>query len=252
MNKITIVNNELQIKEYKGQRVVTLKDIDLIHERAEGTARRNFNNNKGKFIINEDYVVINQNDVRTKFVQTYGFDKKAPSGILITESGYLMLVKSFTDDLAWKVQRALVKTYFKAREIANAENSNIKEKLAEAKLKNAKAREASLLFKIAQMTPNETYKQVLMAKSAQVLNNGELLLPLPQIAERTYSAEDIGKELGISAYRVGRLTNQHGLKTDEYGQRVWDKSRSSNKQVETFRYYGNIIEKLRAILNEVA
>ncbi len=28
---------------------------------------------------------------------------------LITETGYLMLVKSFTDDLAWKVQRELVK-----------------------------------------------------------------------------------------------------------------------------------------------
>lgn len=27
---------------------------------------------------------------------------------LITETGYLMLVKSFTDDLAWKVQRELV------------------------------------------------------------------------------------------------------------------------------------------------
>ena len=31
---------------------------------------------------------------------------------LLTESGYLMLVKSFTDDLAWEVQRELVKTYF--------------------------------------------------------------------------------------------------------------------------------------------
>lgn len=28
---------------------------------------------------------------------------------LMTETGYLMLVKSFTDDLAWKVQRELVK-----------------------------------------------------------------------------------------------------------------------------------------------
>ena len=37
----------------------------------------------------------------------------APNGLtLITESGYLMLVKSFTDDLAWDVQRQLVKRYF--------------------------------------------------------------------------------------------------------------------------------------------
>ena len=34
---------------------------------------------------------------------------------LITESGYLMLVKSFTDDLAWEVQRELVKGYFRVK-----------------------------------------------------------------------------------------------------------------------------------------
>lgn len=39
---------------------------------------------------------------------------------LITESGYLMLVKSFTDDLAWRVQRELVKGYFRAKEQARA------------------------------------------------------------------------------------------------------------------------------------
>jgi hypothetical protein len=38
-----------------------------------------------------------------------------PKGIiLLTESGYLLLVKSFTDDLAWSVQRQLVNGYFKA------------------------------------------------------------------------------------------------------------------------------------------
>ena len=36
--------------------------------------------------------------------------------ILITENGYLMLVKSLTDDLAWEVQRQLINTYFKAKE----------------------------------------------------------------------------------------------------------------------------------------
>lgn len=45
-------------------------------------------------------------------------DKRQQNDItLITESGYLMLVKSFTDDLAWTVQRALIKTYFKAQEL---------------------------------------------------------------------------------------------------------------------------------------
>ena len=43
---IKIGNQQISTKEFKGQRVVTLKDIDLVHERPEGTARRNFNANK--------------------------------------------------------------------------------------------------------------------------------------------------------------------------------------------------------------
>lgn len=58
--------------------------------------------------------MINKKEVGTDFVQTYGFSENAPSGMLITESGYLMLVKSFTDGLAWEIQRQLVNTYFRA------------------------------------------------------------------------------------------------------------------------------------------
>ena len=36
---------------------------------------------------------------------------------LITESGYLMLVKSLQDDLAWKVQRELVNNYFRTKKV---------------------------------------------------------------------------------------------------------------------------------------
>lgn len=123
-----------------------------------------------------------------------------------------------------------------------------KTKLADAKLRNSKARQASVFVKLAQMTDNNTYKQVLLAKSAQVLNNGNMLLPLPEIEQRTYSAEEIGKKLGISANMVGRLAKQYDLKTSLYGRWVWDKSRYSNKQVQTFRYYGNIIDKINEIL----
>lgn len=35
---------------------------------------------------------------------------------LITESGYLLLTKPFNDDLAWQVQRQLVKAYFRCPE----------------------------------------------------------------------------------------------------------------------------------------
>ncbi|MER0279653.1 phage antirepressor KilAC domain-containing protein [Clostridioides difficile] len=115
MNSLVLINNkELQIKEFKGERVITFKEIDLIHERAEGTAKRNFTENKKYFIKNVDYF-----EVSTKIVpslELYGFSKFAPNGVLITESGYLMLVKSLTDDLAWTVQRELVNNYFRVKE----------------------------------------------------------------------------------------------------------------------------------------
>lgn len=119
-NSVVINNHEVGIKEYKGERVVTFKDIDTVHERPEGTAGRNFRQHRDKLIEGVDYFEVFKKDVPTIFVETYEFSKFAPSGILITESGYLMIVKSLTDDLAWQVQRELVNTYFRAKEIQTA------------------------------------------------------------------------------------------------------------------------------------
>jgi len=112
-NIATINNHDLTIKEYIGQRVVTLKDIDAIHERPEGTAKRNFNTNKEYFIKGEDYHEITKREFSTNFVPN-SKERGNPdlTVVLITQTGYLMLVKSFTDKLAWKVQRELVKSYF--------------------------------------------------------------------------------------------------------------------------------------------
>lgn len=109
---ITIENTEMQIREYKGERVVTFKDIDTVHQRADGTASRNFRKNKKHFIEGVDYIRRNSSEAKKEY------NIIAPNGlILVTESGYLLLVKSFTDDLSWNVQRQLVNTYFKVREV---------------------------------------------------------------------------------------------------------------------------------------
>lgn len=61
-NQIVIINNtDLSVKEFKNQRVVTFKDIDMLHERVEGTADRNFRENKKYFIENEDYFILKKN-----------------------------------------------------------------------------------------------------------------------------------------------------------------------------------------------
>lgn len=114
MNELTTINNtQILVKEFSDQRVVTFKEIDAVHGRPDGTARKRFNDNREHFIEGEDYFVRNSDEAKNEFGIT------APNGLtLITESGYLMLVKSFTDDLAWKVQRQLVKEYFRVKSSA--------------------------------------------------------------------------------------------------------------------------------------
>lgn len=114
---IRIENYDISVKEYKGQRVVTFKDIDTVHGRPDGTARRNFNTNKRRFIEGEDYFIVSSDEIRTSLLFPIS-DNDFMRKILLTEQGYLMLVKSFTDDLAWKVQRQLVNSYFRVRQVS--------------------------------------------------------------------------------------------------------------------------------------
>lgn len=113
----TINNTNIAIKEYQGQRVVTFKDVDTVHGRPDGTARKRFSDNREHFIEGEDFFKVKCSEVRPFFGQTppNGFNPDADI-VLVTESGYLMLAKSFTDDKAWQVQRQLVKGYFRAKE----------------------------------------------------------------------------------------------------------------------------------------
>ncbi len=116
MDEIIINNMPLSIKEYEGKRVVTLRDIDMCHKRPEGTARRNFNTNKEHFIEGEDFFKVCANEIRTHKIIDIS-PKVHEDVTLITESGYYMLVKSFTDDLSWDVQRQLVNSYFRVQQV---------------------------------------------------------------------------------------------------------------------------------------
>ena len=112
-NKILINGIEIETKEYKGQRVITSYDVAKLHEREVNDVTKNFNNNRDKFILNEDYFLINKNDISERKISVQEFIPNNVKEIpIFTERGYLMLVKSFTDDLSWKIQRMLVKSYF--------------------------------------------------------------------------------------------------------------------------------------------
>lgn len=125
MNELVEINNvALGIKEIEGNRVVTFKDIDKVHERPDGTASNAFKRNRSRFMENEDYYHITRNtplDVK----RPLGLDNIPPKGIIyITESGYLMIAKVFDDDLAWEVQRKLVNNYFRIKNISEVNMLN--------------------------------------------------------------------------------------------------------------------------------
>ena len=130
-NQIVKINNtDLSVKEFNGQRVVTFKDIDMLHERVEGTAKRNFNEHKKHLIKDVDYFEVKQSDFQKYEIRTLEIPNRGLT--LITESGYLMLVKSLQDDLAWKVQRELVNNYFRVKEIVQAKPTCIEDVLIQS------------------------------------------------------------------------------------------------------------------------
>ncbi|PYC07903.1 MULTISPECIES: ORF6N domain-containing protein [Pseudomonas] len=112
MNQVTIHNTQLPIVEYRGQRVASTQMIDQVHERPDGTTRRNFNENRGRFVEGEDYFKVSAEEIRTHKIMPIS-NRAHEDFTLFTEQGYLMIVKSLTDDLAWTVQRQLVNNYFR-------------------------------------------------------------------------------------------------------------------------------------------
>lgn len=252
LKTITINNTDISVKEYRGKRVVTLKEIDQCHGRPEGTARRNFNTNKQHLVEGEDYFIVQltTNEIRTQF----GAGKNAGKTMtVVTESGYLMLVKSFTDDLAWDVQRQLVNSYFgvEQKKADDTLKIQIQQERSRAMLLNAQYRMLKLLMgkpELQKLSPVAV--ETLGIKATESIINANLGEYLPEV-EKTYSATEVGNALGITAAKVGKIANANGLKTDEYGITVMDKSRYSSKQVENFRYNERGKAKIKEILEKL-
>jgi len=126
--------------------------------------------------------------------------------------------------------------------------SDVQLRKLEVQERNAKTRAAQLLLKMTNVeTLSQEYKNILVAKAAEVLT-GVPVLPPQESAQKMYSAKEIGEMFGVSAQRIGKLSNAYGLKNDEYGQWYRDKSPYSSKEVDSFRYNDAAVERFREIL----
>lgn len=120
--------------------------------------------------------------------------------------------------------------------------------MTDYQMESIRVRKAQLLERLAKEYDG-TYRQVLQAHATKELT-GEYLLPLPYIGEKTYSAQEIGEKLGISANRVGMLANRNHLKTKQYGAWVNDVAKNCpGKEVQSFRYYESVVPALKAIIS---
>ena len=121
--------------------------------------------------------------------------------------------------------------------------------MTDYQMESIRVRKAQLLERLAKEYDG-TYRQVLQAHATKELT-GEYLLPLPYIGEKTYSAQEIGEKLGISANKVGMLANRNHLKTKQYGAWVNDVAKNCpGKEVPSFRYYESIVPVLKTIMSE--
>jgi len=113
---VSIGNNQIPLVMYRDQPVVTFAMIDQVHQRPEGTARKRFAENRERFTEGRHYYLVDYKGLsvlRTEFPGVFGAN--APQAMLVTERGYLKLVKTFSDDLAWDVQDQLIDGYFRAK-----------------------------------------------------------------------------------------------------------------------------------------
>ena len=153
--------------------------------------------------------------------------------------GILQLGARYSADVRYR----LIEKVTKKETVATKENT-FKNDLLDIEKDKIRLEKSRILKELSQSFTNEKYRETLQIYSANALYD-EPILELPAIEKKSYTATEIGKKLGITSMKVGSIAKKQNLKTDEYGYWALDKSRHSNKQVESFRYYDNIIEEIR-------
>lgn len=190
------------------------------------------------------------------FIKSSYKDKKGEerTSYLFTKMGCEFIANKFTGEKGILFTAKYVKRFNEMQQvIPQMVNDLEKTKLeiqktrAEAMALNAKNRAFNTLMKsLDNKKLSPIAMQVFGLKGLEGIFGVDVGNYLPEV-EKTYSAKEVGKMLGISANKVGRIANANGLKTPEYGRYVADKSKNSDKEVENFRYNENGVKVLQEL-----
>lgn len=233
------------------KKAMLVKDIAKIHERQVKEINKLINNNHNRFRTGIDLLDLKQ-VISNNLFSDYGFTKaqwgNANHIYLLSERGYAKLLKILDDDKAWDIYDQLVDNYFNMRvAIKNNEPSLVQQRRLQIMEDNAATRKASIMYKIAMATESDSSRQSLLARAAKELT-GEMTIPV--MKQKEYSATEIGKQLGISANKVGRIANKLGIKAEqpgqnEYGRWANSKSQHSDKEVPQWLYSEKGLQVIR-------
>ena len=276
---IIINNKEIKVKEYNGERVVTAWDIAKIHGRDVNEITKNFNRNRETFDLNEDYFVLNKEEFseRLKIVQDF-IPNNVKEIIVFTQSGYLLLTKTFSDKLSWKIQKELIKAYFKLKELKDRvesgelkivqNNNNPSEEInqLEAKTKYLEAQARILeafnnTMNNFHSTESSVEKKMIIEIVAQATGNEGKFGYAPKEGSTselkagsvtaTEIAEIMRNKYGLNenftAMSVGSYTSSQKLKCEPYAYIYYDNQNMSN----SYRYFPeHLIPKLFTVIME--
>lgn len=233
------------------KKAMLVKDIAKIHGKELRQINQAINMNRKRFKDGIDVVdLLNQSDGFRKFAAENGLigSNRTQHVYLLSERGYAKLLKILDDDKAWDIYDQLVDNYFNMRvAIKNNEPSLVQQRRLQIMEDNAATRKASIMYKIAMATESDSSRQSLLARAAKELT-GEMTIPV--MKQKEYSATEIGKQLGISANKVGRIANKLGIKAEqpgqnEYGRWANSKSQHSDKEVPQWLYSEKGLQVIR-------
>lgn len=191
--------NELQILEYKEQRILTTKQLAEIYETSEDNIKKNFSNHKDNFIEGRHYYLL-KGDLLREFKREVNDIHLVKSNVnqlyLWTERGANRHCKILDTDKAWEQFDNLEETYFKVKENAQLEGENlIALAVIEAqKLLSQKDKEIKMQNQIiSELKPKADYTDTILQSKALVNIN------------------QIAKDYGMSARQMNKILADRGV-----------------------------------------
>jgi len=217
---VSIAGTDMRVIEYRDQRVVTLNMMDVVHERPQGTAKRNFKQHQDKFIQSKDYEILADKelgDFLVLFASTKNVlaksdnPSKVRSLIVLYPMGYLMLVKSFRDDLAWQVQRELVDVYFGlAKSPSQANTPQTQEMVAHTKATAEFLDKFCIAGNAKTIALNNSLKKEF---GYDALKEWGLTYLTAEVQQQLLTVSDIAKRLDLKTREINPLLIAEGLQT---------------------------------------